>query len=92
MTQKNPEIKIIPPRAVSRDFKTRDLESEKPSFVAKEVDEEPHFEDQPTGRREFFKAVLPATGKLLTTFIREVGTTVSSAVEDAKLASKKKSD
>ncbi len=88
MTQSKDEIKMNSNQkpvavTVSRDFKRRELSSEtklEQKNVASEV--------LPASRREFFQSVIPASGKLLTTVLRSVGTQISSVIEDSKKTKK----
>jgi len=66
-------------KSISRDFKTREISLE-PKFDAEPLPDEAIV----ASRREFFQCLWPGTGKLLTTFVRTVETTVSMAVERKK--------
>jgi hypothetical protein len=74
------EKKVRPAaKSISRNFVPRDLMSEEKLATEPALDEA-----RIASRREFFSALLPATGKLLTAFVRTVGTTVAAAVEGKK--------
>lgn len=84
MAQSNDEIKVIPPRAISRDHQPRDLSLERaPLEEFKEKKNDKNLQ-QKVQRREFFKAVIPASGKILTSFARNVGTGLSGVLEKSK--------
>jgi hypothetical protein len=90
MAQSDGEIKMNLPRgqtinrSISRDGKSREIYNEK------KLRQEALKEDELlSSRREFFSAVIPASGKVLTSILRSVGTTLSSVVEESKNLRKK---
>jgi hypothetical protein len=66
-------------RSISRDFVPREF-AEEPKLSI----ELAPAEATTATRRDFFRGFLPSAGKLLTTFVRTVGVTVSAAVEGKK--------
>jgi hypothetical protein len=96
MSQSKDESKMNRPRAISRDFSVRDFgaETEKPNPAIREPAQrqeqirpnQSEFDpfEAKVHRREMFAAFIPATGKALTDFVRNVSTGVASALEDLK--------
>jgi len=85
MAQSDGEIKMNLPRgqtinrSIARDGKPREINGEE-KLSPKMAQES----DLLSSRREFFNAVLPASGKVLTNILRSVGTTLSGLVDDIK--------
>jgi hypothetical protein len=90
MTQSKDESKMNIPRAISRDFSVREFgdpkqQVVKPGDVEQSVIRPNQSDiDEKVHRREMFGALLPASGKALAGFLRDLQTGIASAVEDLK--------
>ncbi len=89
MAQSGGEFKLnsdVSPKVVSRDFKVRTLEETSANHVSAG---QQIIVDEKTNRREMMKSIIPASGKVLTVFLRSVSTGVSEVLEKLESPSKK---